>query len=478
MRLRLLEQLRKHAHIRAEAPALVAVASELSWNWAQVWLACGRTAARVRQHVAPGRTVILCASNSPEFVVAFAGILLAGCKVFPLTPECAGPELLAAARGCDAGGFIGSKDAAAILGAIWSMELDQVPLTRDIRNPMEADEMLDADDSSRVAMLLNSSGSTGGPKIVHRDTRALNAVADACVGAVGFEPMDQVLAAVPLCHSFGVEHGLLAPLSAGSCVHLCEAFEAGVVLKSLFGGVTIFPVVPFMAEALSRASETIARPSALRQVYSAGAPLAENVARAFAAQFGIQVGQVYGATEIGSVTFGDPISPNFNPASVGRAMAGVSIRISRAGEVEVKADSMFDRYLADEAGTSRITADGYFLTGDLGFLDSFGNLSIAGRLKLLIDVGGQKVNPLEVEKVLAEHPAVAECVVLPMPVSPTVTRLKAVVTARAGLEVTPEMLRSFAKERLSAFKVPRVIEIRNTLPRSSAGKVIRRLIES
>ena len=91
---------------------------------------------------------------------------------------------------------------------------------------------------------------------------------------------------------------------------------------------------------------------------------------------------------------------------------------------------MFDGYLGATEALNPVDADGFFRTGDLGALDSHGNLLITGRLKLLIDVGGKKVNPLEVEQVLCEHPGVADCVVLPMPLSATVTRLRAMVTLR------------------------------------------------
>src|SRR5262249_43507185 len=117
-----------------------------------------------------------------------------------------------------------------------------------------------------------------------------------------------------------------------------------------------------------------------------------------------------------------------------------------------------------------------FLTGDLGRLDR-GRLFITGRLKQLIDVGGTKVNPTEVELVLKEHPAVADCVVVPIPVTQTVSRLKAVVTASGLLPLDLEGVRAFARQRLAGYKVPRVVELRESLPRSATGKILRRELE-
>ena len=110
-------------------------------------------------------------------------------------------------------------------------------------------------------------------------------------------------------------------------------------------------------------------------------------------------------------------------------MAGVDVRID-ADQVLVRADSMFDGYLNDD--DSRLTPDGYYITGDLGRISASGTLFLTGRTTLLIDVGGLKVNPLEVEEVLTGHPDVGLCVVLPMPLSSTVTRLKAILTPRPG----------------------------------------------
>jgi acyl-CoA synthetase (AMP-forming)/AMP-acid ligase II len=215
------------------------------------------------------------------------------------------------------------------------------------------------------------------------------------------------------------------------------------------------------------------------------------VGDAFAARFGVTVSQLYGATEIGSVTYSDPNLPCFDPASVGRPMKGVTVRIlspdsldasaplpaGKQGHVAVAAASMLAGYLGD---TTPPTADGYFLTGDLGRLGEHDNLTITGRIKLLIDVGGLKVNPVEVEEVLSEHPGVAACVVVPVRISETVSRLKAIVTARADApqEPTPESLRKLARARLAGYKVPRLFEVRDSLPKSPTGKILRHLVEA
>jgi len=197
-------------------------------------------------------------------------------------------------------------------------------------------------------------------------------------------------------------------------------------------------------------------------------------------------------TEIGSVTFNDPCDDSLDPASVGLPMAGVRVRIvdptkknlneplppNEEGEVVVSAPSMLTGYLDDDAVCKAPSEmrDGFFFTGDLGRHDAQGRLTITGRLKLVIDVGGHKVNLLEVERVLQAHPAVAACVVVPVPVSRTVSRLKALVELESGGPApTSDELRSAIRAKLSAYKVPRMIEFHDKLPRSPTGKILRRM---
>ena len=324
---------------------------------------------------------------------------------------------------------------------------------------------------------------------MRREGPSLDAVSRAMANACHFGPDDHVLAAVPLCHSYGLEHGLLAPISAGSCIHVCDKFDLAVVLSEFRnGGITMFPGVPFMFDMLARA-EAAAFPN-LRRAYSAGGPLPRATFDAFHARSGLQIGQVYGATEIGSVTFNDPNSIPFDPVSVGVPMEGVEIRMLDStepnvdqplstnieGQVAIAARSMMSGYID---GESAPLLDGYYLTGDLGVLKENGALTITGRLKLLIDVGGRKVNPAEVEAVLRQHPGVGSCVVVPLRLSETVCRVKAIVTVvDPAVDLSPGDLRAFARQRLSGYKVPRVIEFRDELPTSASGKVLRTRVET
>jgi acyl-coenzyme A synthetase/AMP-(fatty) acid ligase len=222
----------------------------------------------------------------------------------------------------------------------------------------------------------------------------------------------------------------------------------------------------------------------LRRAISAGSPLPHRIFDQVQRVFGLKIGQLYGSTEFGSAAYNDPSTAGFEPGSVGRPMNGVQIRILDAsdpridrplpagaeGHVAVSSPGLLSEYVDDPAIP---TSDGFFLTGDLGRFDERGCLHLTGRVKLLIDVGGRKVNPLEVESVLTDHRAVSEAVVVAMRFSDTADRLKAIVVPESGCGVDAEELKRFVRKRLSSYKVPRSFEIRTRLPQSPTGKILR-----
>ncbi len=423
------ERIQSHAAIAPERPAYVEVGSDRSITYCQLVDAVRNAAVSLASEL----RVMLQSANSIDYPIAFLSCLIARRAVFPSSPDT--PEA----------------------------ELDRARQKTKCLPPLVEDE---------GCVLLCSSGTTGLPKVVRRARASLDAVARNMEQVIGFHPGDRAIAAVPLVHSYGMEHGLLAPLWAGSTVLLCDGLNVAHILAAFRQGATIFPAVPSIVELLSR---SIDAPShRLRRVYTAGSPLPEGVADDFARSFGIAVGQVYGMTELGSVLYHDPSRDA--PGTVGRPCEGVSVRIDpENGEVLIRAESM----LADYIGEDLHLDDGHFRTGDLGRLTPAGELVLTGRLRLLIDVGGAKVNPLEVEDVLMRHPSVATAVVLPLRLSETVRKVRAIVVpADPALPPDVNELRAFARSQLAAYKVPRVIDLRDSLPRSPTGKILRQQLET
>jgi acyl-CoA synthetase (AMP-forming)/AMP-acid ligase II len=503
----ILDRLRRHALERPDADAYrQADGARLTW---------GELAGRVESlahwlagTLEPGAVVILSSSNRVEYPVAFLGVIAAGCQVFAVSAEAAEVELRRAAEESGAVAAIGEERAVATLidHVYFCMPIECVgvhPPPPVLRGRAGAGTLPISNLKSQISnshseypgrgqcgLLLQSSGTTGLPKIARRSAASLDVIAAAMADAIRFTPDDQVLMTIPLTHSYGMEHGLLAPVWAGSCVHLCRGLDIPAVMDALaYGGITVFPGVPAGFEMLAGpAGATLAIPT-LRVAYAAGAPLPRTVFDHFHRNFATAITQLYGATEIGSVTFNAPWELDgaaFDPASVGRGMRGVSIRIldvdansplppNAEGQVAITAPWMFEGYTSSPAEL----IDGHYPTGDLGRLDAHGRLFLTGRLKLLIDVGGMKVNPLEVEAVLQRHPAVAACVILPVRQSATVHRIKAIIVPKDPATPPPVAdLRRLAREHLAAYKVPRAFEFRPSLPRSPTGKVLRHLVES
>jgi acyl-CoA synthetase (AMP-forming)/AMP-acid ligase II len=435
--------------------------------------------ANLLQREIPSKSVVmLSCSNQLAYPVTFLAILAAGCTVFPVSIEMTEVELRRAVHESGATGVIGEERVLSMLaGSLkFAFSISDVPL--DGNQHLESKVFGD--------LFLQSSGTTALPKIVRRVGLSLDRAAEVMSEAVGFAPRDCVLMTVPLTHSYGLEHGLLAPVWAGSCTVLSNGLDLAVVLRELSSGaITIFPGVPSSFEMLASLADPELKMPGLRSAYSAGAALPRAVFDAFHRRFGVRIGQLYGATEIGSVTFNKP-NIDFDPASVGGPMRDVSVRIlniddskrtlphGQEGMVAVRASSMFSGYLNGSAEM----VDDHFLTGDLGRLDEHKRLYITGRIKLLIDVGGMKVNPQEVEAVLQLHPAVEACVVVPVAQSQTVFRLKAVITPRDPTVAVPiDELRALARLHLSGYKIPRFFEVRDSLPRSATGKILRHLVE-
>ena len=482
MTTRLMQRFTNHAQQRPDVSAVCQGNVILSYG--SLFASVDGFSAVLRQAVPPGGVVMLCSPNQPSFVVAFLAALRAGVRLFPVSDQLPGGELASLAQRSSTVACVGCDKTLAVFrgSGIKTFCLPQTATTWSTKTH--------EDHSDRAQLLLQSSGTTTRPKIVIRTAPSLDHVADNIVHALGMTPKDRLLITIPLCHSYGTEHGILAPLWAGSCVRLRENGCTEPLGDDLMaGGITLFPgVPPLFASMADSTSDDIDFPS-LRCAYSAGAALPRSVFETLLNRHALCVGQLYGSTEVGSVTFNAPAKSEFDPGSVGVPFDGVDLKIFRPesdgtdkplpvgceGQIAISSPSMMVGYLDERATELR---GGYCFTGDLGKVDQHGRLSITGRLKLMIDIGGLNVNPLEVEHVIAQHPSVHECVVVPVRLTETVSRLKAIIVpSPSGDEIAIDALRQHCRQRLAPYKVPRVFETRASLNRSTMGKVIRQTVE-
>lgn len=485
LRMGILDRLAEHARLRPEAPAVrtAGAASTATVSYGDLARAVAAFAGEVKQHVPVGGVVAIAMASGAEFAAAYLGTLWAGCVVHPVPRNSTAVELRAFVRATGAALLVADAEAPRDVAGLRVIRASDVLGFGGLEGPATGIS------GDAPGLYLPSSGTTGLPKIAVRSRRSLDSVAANVALAARLGPDDVVLAAVPMSHSYGMENGLLGPIWAGSCIYVVErsgAFDTGELPGEIErGGVTVFPAVPFMVDVLAKLAPERGVKTGLRLVYTAGSPLPRTVAEEFLQRYGTGVGQLYGATEVGSVTFAEA-DEAFEGTCVGRALPGVSILIldvdspdasrplgvGEEGQVAIRAESMLSHYVGGDRSDPAFLGD-YFLTGDLGSIDDRGALTVTGRLKLLIDVGGFKVNPLEVERTLLEHPSVGEVVVLPVKVTDTVSRLRALIAPKSG-PVPIEELRAFAKERLSPHKVPRIFEVVKCLPKSATGKVLRR----
>jgi long-chain acyl-CoA synthetase len=338
------------------------------------------------------------------------------------------------------------------------------------------------------AVFQYSSGSTGRPKRVPRTHRHLRAEADGYVAATGMTADDVVLCLIPLHHSYGMGCCMLAAVRSGATLVLFENPNPFVLQRTRAlellerERATIFPAVPFTFRLLAEAPED-ADLSSLRLCFSAAAALPRATFLAFEKRFGVPVRELYGCTEAGCVTLDMGAEPQVG--SVGTPLDRVELRVAdsdgreldrgRVGEILIRSAAMMPGYAGPDELNREAFRDGFFLTGDLGSLDEQGRLTITGRKKLLIEVGGYKVDPIEVEDVVVAHPKVTEAVVVGVASKVQGEELvKAVVVP--GDELDERELIGFCQQRLANFKVPQVVEFREEIPKSPLGKILRKYL--
>ncbi|MGF1562041.1 MAG: acyl--CoA ligase [Geminicoccaceae bacterium] len=341
-----------------------------------------------------------------------------------------------------------------------------------------------------VALILHTSGTTSRPKIVPL-LQANVAASAANIGtALALSPADRCMNVMPLFHIHGLIAAVSSSLAAGSSVWCAPGFDA---LK-FFGWLeeaqpTWYTAVPTMHQAiLSRAgrnAETIAKVP-LRLLRSSSASLPGPVMEALAATFKAPVIESYGMTEATHQMASNPLPPRAQkPGSVG-IEAGPLVRIADetdnrliegVGEVVISGANVTPGYEGNPEANAKsfFEADGrrWFRTGDQGTFDADGYLTLTGRLKEIINRGGEKVSPLEVDGILSAHPAIAQVVTFALPHPKLGEEVAAAVVLKDGAEATEAQIRAFAGERLAAFKVPRKVVILDEIPKGATGKLQR-----
>ncbi|HYF56072.1 MAG TPA: acyl--CoA ligase [Salinarimonas sp.] len=339
-----------------------------------------------------------------------------------------------------------------------------------------------------IALVLHTSGTTARPKIVPLSNANLAASARSIAATLALAPGDRCLNVMPLFHIHGLVAAVLSTLDAGAAVSCTPGFNALRFFAWLDEvDPTWYTAVPTMHQAIlarvGHNAERLARGTRLRFVRSSSASLPPQVMAELETTFGCPVVEAYGMTEASHQMASNPLPPRARkPGSVGVA-AGPEVAImdeeghllpqGAVGEVVIRGPNVTRGYESNPDANLKAFAAGWFRTGDQGRLDEEGYLFLTGRLKEIINRGGEKVSPLEVDTVIMDHPAVAQVVTFAMPHPKLGEEVAAVAVLREGMQATEAEIRAFAAARLADFKVPRRVLFVAEIPKGATGKLQR-----
>ncbi len=338
-----------------------------------------------------------------------------------------------------------------------------------------------------IAMVLHTSGTTSRPKIVPLSVANLCASAANIRATLGLQGGDRGLNIMPLFHIHGLIAGVLAPLSAGSSVYCTPGFNALKFFAWMDEAKpTWYTAVPTMHQAIvgrARNNAEAIRNNPLRFMRSSSSSMPPQVIKELEAAFGAPLIESYGMTEATHQMTSNPLPPRTRkPGTVGVA-AGPEVEImgesgallvaGETGEIVIRGANVTAGYENNPKANAEGFRDGWFRTGDQGTKDAEGYLSITGRLKEIINRGGEKVSPREIDEILMDHPAVAQVVTFGMPHAKLGEEVAAVVVLKAGSAATDRELQAFVSERAAEYKVPKKILFMDEIPKGATGKLQR-----
>jgi oxalate---CoA ligase len=438
--------------------------------------------------------------NGPEMALSFLSVA-AGCTAAPLNPSYRAEELefyLADLQArlliVEAGKASPAVEVAQRLGVplagltptpqdgAGTFRLEPWPGSRAL-----VPKRLEAARPEDIALVLHTSGTTSRPKIVPLSQRNVCTSARNIRQTLALTARDRELNVMPLFHIHGLIAGLLAPLSAGGEVSCTPGFDALQFFRWMAEvHPTWYTAVPTMHQTiLARAAKNAEaiRANPLRFIRSSSSALPTQVIRELEETFGAPLIESYGMTEASHQMTSNPLPPRERkPGTVGVA-AGPEVAImdergnllppDTTGEIVIRGANVTSGYQNNPKANAEAFTNGWFRTGDQGVMDAGGYLTITGRLKEIINRGGEKISPREVDEVLMDHPAVRQVVTFAVPHDKLGEDVAAAVVLREGASAAEKELRDFVAQRLAPFKVPRTIVFLDEIPKGATGKLQR-----
>src|SRR3954452_1218075 len=445
--------------------------------------------------VGPGDRVGLMLPNLPYFPFAFYGVLRLGASVVPMNPllkerEVAfhlgdsGAKVLVAWNQFADEARAGSEHAGAEVLVVEPGEFEKQVAEADL-----VDEIAESD-ADDTALILYTSGTTGTPKGAELTHENLRSATQISVDLVDSGPETVTFGALPLFHVFGLTSGLNSCVRVGACLTLLPRFDPGKALEIVQRDkVTTFLGVPTMyAAMLHHDDHDSFDTTSLDLCVSGGAAMPVEILRGFEEAFDCKVLEGYGMSETCAIASFNRPDRERKPGSIGIPVPGVEMKLvdedgnevpqGEVGEILIKGPVVMKGYWNREDATAEtIDSDGWLHSGDMATVDEDGFFFVVDRKKDMIIRGGFNVSPREIEEVLYEHPEVAEAAVVGVDHESLGEEVAAAVALKEGQEATPDELRAYVKERVAAYKYPRLVWITESLPKGPTGKILKRDIE-
>jgi long-chain acyl-CoA synthetase len=482
----------------AEAPEAVAVRlGPLELTYAELDDRSARLAALLRERgLQQGDRVGVMLPNVLEFPTAYYGVLRAGGIVVPMNVllkrreiafylEDSGAKLLLAWHGFGDEAREGAAEAGAEL-----IEVEPEAFAELLGDREPHVDLADTDDED-TAVILYTSGTTGKPKGAELTHFNLSRNSDISARTTSnIQPGDVVLGALPLFHSFGQTVSMNASLRVGATLSLLPKFDPGEALEIMQRDrVTHFYGVPTMYGALLHHPERESfDTSALRICITGGASMPVEVLHGFEQAFDCEVLEGYGLSETSPVASSNHPGRPRKPGSIGTPLEEVEMKVvdesdeevppGEVGEIVIRGHNVMKGYWRRPEATEEAMRGGWFHSGDMARIDEDGYFFIVDRKKDLIIRGGYNVYPREVEEVLYEHPKIREAAVLGVPHDEWGEEIGAAVVCHDGEELAPEEVSEYVKERIAAYKYPRIVWFLDELPKGPTGKILKREIQA
>lgn len=423
-------------------------------------------------------------TNRAEFVILLFAAWRIGATVTPVNPALTPAEATRQLQDADARLLV-TEDGSEPLPGIASLAISE--LRDDLASTTDdsaADGVVDAADT--LALLIYTSGTTGVPKGVMLDHANLEAMAEMGRAGLCLGTTDHCLLVLPLFHVNGIVVSVLAPLLAGASVTIAERFSPGTFFATVERvRPTYFSAVPTIYNMLAALPDDVQPDtSSIRFAVCGAAPASAELLARFEARYGFPLVEGYGLSE---ATCGSTINPVEGPrkaGTVGLPFPGQELRIAAAdgtplpqgavGEVTVSGPNVMRGYLGRPEETVAVLADGWLRTGDVGFVDEDGYLTIVGRSKEMIIRGGENIYPKEIEDVLTSHPDVLEAAVVGMPDETWGEVVAAFLQPRPGRTIDEASVNELCAHQLSPYKRPISLTVLDVLPKNAVGKLDKR----